>query len=206
MRGVCISQITHLCGIRPLRLQNWLKNVKLRRCYALRMGSIWPECVFERGRLFTAFEKDNVRSVLTTRWEFFYFLFFARLFHQILRYLYKQPKKKLAKNLLWWRKIAKLKTIDHNWTTQVSFRMSEENTAGCQVIADNFHSTRKKISSLSTKALFPWNSLSKSASDRLIFISVLNILGMGQLKERERMKYYTKMEEDENSEYLLADL
>ena len=197
MRGVCISQITHLCGIRPLLLQKWLKNVKLRRFYALRMGSIWPECAFERGsrRLFTAFEKDNVRSVLTTRWEFFYFLFFARLFHQILRYLYKQPKK-----------IAKLKTIDHNWTTQVSFRMSEENTAGCQVIADNFHSTKKKISSLSTKALFPWNSLSKSASDRLIFISVLNILGMGQLKERERMKYYTKMEEDENSEYLLADL
>ena len=115
-------------------------------------------------------------------------------------------KKKLAKNLLWWRKIAKLKTIDHNWTTQVSFRMSEENTAGCQVNVDNFHSTKKKISSLSTKALFPWNSLSKSASDRLIFISVLNILGMGQLKERERMKYYTKMEEDENSEYLLADL
>ena len=99
MRGVCISQITHLCGIRPLRVQKWLKNVKLRRCYALRMGTIWSECVFERGsrRLFTAFEKDNVRSVLTTRWEFFYFLFFARLFHQILRYLYEQPKKTLPK-------------------------------------------------------------------------------------------------------------
>ena len=139
-------------------------------------------CFWEgKSKTLHSFEKDIVRSVLTTRWEFFYFLFFARLFHQILRYLYKQPKKPCQKSSLV-EEIAKLKTINHNWPTQVSFRMSEENTAGCQVRTDNFCSIEKKISFLSTKAAFPWESLSETASDWLIFISVLNILGRGQIK------------------------
>ena len=93
-----------------------------------------------------------------------------------------QTTKKTCQKSSLMEEIAKLKTINHNWPTQVSFRMSEENTAGCQVRTDNFCSIEKKISFLSTKAAFPWESLSETASVWLIFISVLNILGRGQIK------------------------
>ena len=164
MRGVCIYQITHLCGIRPLRVQKWLKNLWNWEYFTSWEWDPYDQNVLLRGEVEDSSQclRKIMCAVCWPQDESFSTSSFLLACFTRFWGTCTNNQKNLAKNLLWWRKIAKLKTIDHNWTTQVSFRMSEENTAGCQVIADNFHSTRKKISSLSTKALFPWNSLSKS--------------------------------------------